>query len=132
MKVRRRGSSRGPTIAVVIAIPLILAGIATYVWQTIPPEPDPTSLPSQSFAAPAAGFEDAAAEGRAVARELIAEEKLPGLSLAVAVDGEVVWAEGFRWAEMESETPDTPATLFRIGGISQSLTAVSSQAEMVS
>jgi hypothetical protein len=40
------------------------------------------------------------ARNPAAARSLIAEEKLPGLSLAVAVNGEIVWAESFGWANL--------------------------------
>ncbi len=113
-----------PLLGVIVgAVPLVLAAAATWVWVTIPPEPDPDALPSRVLEAPAAAYRDAVEEGRAIARTLLAEEKLPGLSLAVAVDGEIVWAEGFRWADLEQEIPVTPATLFRIGGVSESLTA---------
>ena len=81
------------------------------------------SLPSHVLEPPSAAYRDAVEEGRSIARALVAEEKLPGLSLAVAVNGEIVWAEGFRWADLESQTPVTPATLFRIGGVSKTLTA---------
>lgn len=114
-----------PTVLLVIAgaAVLLLAAAATYVWVTIPPAPDPDTLPSHVLEPPSAAYRDAIEEGRAIARALVAEEKLPGLSLAVAVDGEIVWAEGFRWADVENEKPVTPATLFRIGGVSQPLTA---------
>jgi CubicO group peptidase (beta-lactamase class C family) len=90
---------------------------------TIPPAPDPDALPSRVLEPPSAAYRDAVEEGRSIARSLVAEEKLPGLSLAVAVDGEIVWAEGFRWADLENQTPVTPATLFHIGGVSKTLTA---------
>jgi CubicO group peptidase (beta-lactamase class C family) len=106
-----------------VAVPLILGAGALWMWVTIPPAPDPDVLPSSTFQEPPAAYRDAVEEGRSIARQLIAEEKLPGLSLAVAIDGEIVWAEGFRWADLENELPVTPATLFRIGGISQTLTA---------
>ena len=102
---------------------LLVVGVAIYVWATIPPEPDPDSLPSRVAEPPSAAYRDAVEEGRSIARSLLAEEKLPGLSLAVAVEGEVVWAEGFGWADLENQTPVTPATLFRIGGVSKILTA---------
>jgi CubicO group peptidase (beta-lactamase class C family) len=35
----------------------------------------------------------------------------------------MVWSEGFGWADLENQKPVTPTTLFRIGGISQILTA---------
>jgi CubicO group peptidase (beta-lactamase class C family) len=102
---------------------LLVAGVAIYVWATIPPEPDPDALPSRVLEPPSEAYGEAVEEGRAVARALVAEEKLPGLSLAVAVDGEIVWAEGFRWADLERQIPVTPTTLFRIGGVSTTLTA---------
>jgi len=102
---------------------LIVIGVAIYVWATIPSAPDPEMLPSRVFDSPSPAFEHAVAEGRSIARSLVAEEKLPGLSLAVAVDGEIVWAEGFGWADLEAQAPVTPATLFRIGGVSMTLTA---------
>jgi serine beta-lactamase-like protein LACTB, mitochondrial len=47
----------------------------------------------------------------------------PGLSLAVAVNGEVVWAEGFGFADLEQCVPVTAKTKFRIGSVSKPLTA---------
>lgn len=108
---------------VAVAALLLLAGAGTWVWVTIPPELDPDALPSSTLEPPSAAYRDAVQEGRSIARSLHAEEKLPGLSLAVAVNGEIVWAEGFGWADLENESPVTPATLFRIGGISEVLTA---------
>ena len=105
------------------AVPLLLGAVAVWGCATIPAEPDPDALPSRVLEPPSAAYRDAVEEGRSIARSLVAGEKLPGLSLAVAVNGEIVWAEGFRWADMESQTPVTPATLFRIGSVSETLTA---------
>ena len=51
------------------------------------------------------------------------QENLPGLSVAVAIDGEIVWAEGFGFANVERRVPVTPLTRFRTGGVSKTLTA---------
>ena len=51
------------------------------------------------------------------------EPKVPGLSVAVAVDGKVVWSEGFGCADLVAKSPVTPATRFRIGSVSKPLTA---------
>src|SRR5262245_46542995 len=102
---------------------MLLAAVTASGCVTIPAEPDLASMPSQVLEQPSASWRDAVEEGRFVARSLVAEEKLPGLSLAVAVNGEIVWAEGFRWADLEDRKPMTPAKLFRIGGVSESLTA---------
>jgi CubicO group peptidase (beta-lactamase class C family) len=48
---------------------------------------------------------------------------LPGLSVAVAVDDQIVWAEGFGFANVEHRTPVTPLTRFRLGSVSKTLTA---------
>jgi CubicO group peptidase (beta-lactamase class C family) len=47
----------------------------------------------------------------------------PGISIAVAVDGELVWAEGFGFADIEQCVPVIPKTKFRIGSTSKPLTA---------
>lgn len=47
----------------------------------------------------------------------------PGMSIAVAVNGELVWAEGFGLADLEQCVPVTPRTRFRIGSTSKPLTS---------
>ena len=44
--------------------------------------------------------------------------------MAVGVDGESVWAEGFGWADVENRTPVAPDMKFRIGTASMALTSV--------
>jgi CubicO group peptidase (beta-lactamase class C family) len=47
----------------------------------------------------------------------------PGMSVAVAIDGKLVWAEGFGLADLEQCVPVTPKTKFRIGSTSKPLTS---------
>lgn len=49
---------------------------------------------------------------------------IPGLSVAVSIDGQVVWSEGFGFANIETGSPVTRETKFRIGSVSKPLTAV--------
>ena len=49
--------------------------------------------------------------------------EVPGISIAVSVDGRVVWSEGFGFANVETQTPVSPSSRFRIGSISKPLTA---------
>ncbi len=49
---------------------------------------------------------------------------IPGISLAVAVDGKIVYSEGFGYADLEQRVPVWPTTKFRIASISKPLTAV--------
>lgn len=46
----------------------------------------------------------------------------PGISAAVAYRGEVIWAGASGWADIQSRTPATPKTIFRIGSTSKALT----------
>jgi CubicO group peptidase (beta-lactamase class C family) len=48
---------------------------------------------------------------------------IPGASVAVAVDGEIVWAEGLGWADVENRVGVTSLTRFRTASISKALTA---------
>ncbi len=48
---------------------------------------------------------------------------VPGLALAVAVEGKIVYSEGFGFADLEERVPVWPTTKFRIGSISKPLTA---------
>lgn len=48
----------------------------------------------------------------------------PGVSIAVVENSEVEWAAGFGFADLESNVPASEQTLFRLGSISKSLTAV--------
>ncbi len=41
--------------------------------------------------------------------------------MAVAIDGRIVWSEGFGLADLEQQVPVTPATKFRIGSVSKVL-----------
>ena len=51
------------------------------------------------------------------------EVGIPGLSVAVVRDGDVVWSEGFGWADVENRVPVDVETRFRIASISKALTA---------
>src|SRR5262245_53766026 len=44
---------------------------------------------------------------------------IPGLTLAVAVDGKIVYAEGFGYADLEQRVPVWPTTKFRIASDSK-------------
>ena len=43
--------------------------------------------------------------------------------MAVGAGGEIVWAEGFGWADLENKVPVAPDTRFRIGTASTALTS---------
>jgi CubicO group peptidase (beta-lactamase class C family) len=61
--------------------------------------------------------------GREIVRTALTQQNLPGLSVAVGVGGDIVWAEGFGWADLENRIPVSPETRFRIGTASTALTS---------
>lgn len=67
-------------------------------------------------------YADARAHAHKIGDELLARG-IPGMSVAVAVDGHLVYAEGFGSADLEERVPAWPTTKFRIGSISKTLTA---------
>jgi len=68
-------------------------------------------------------YADLIAEGRDLVRVFMSENTPPGISIAVDVRGETIWAEGFGFADLEALKPVTPRSQFRIGSISKPLTA---------
>jgi len=62
-------------------------------------------------------------ESRAIVRGVMAEAGIPGVSVAVAFHGKVVWSEGFGVSDLEQSTPVTPLTKFRVGSVSKPITA---------
>ena len=49
---------------------------------------------------------------------------VPGISVAVVQNGQSVWSAGFGMSDLEDSAPATSSTLYRLGSISKSITAV--------
>ena len=49
---------------------------------------------------------------------------VPGVSVALVQDGQPVWSAGFGMSDLEDSAPATSSTLYRLGSISKSITAV--------
>lgn len=111
----------------VVGIGVVIAavfGLFVYMSNTATPlHPNPDDVPSVTRADPTDEWAVAVAKGRDVVRAALVEQNLPGLSVAVGIDGDVVWAEGFGWADMERQIPVSQDTRFRIGTASTPLTS---------
>lgn len=55
--------------------------------------------------------------------QVMEERKLPSVSVAVAVEGEIAWEESFGWADRENRRPATPDTPYSLASISKPMTA---------
>lgn len=64
----------------------------------------------------------AVAESRRAVEGLVENGQTPGVAVAVAAGGEVVWSEGFGFADLEHRVPVSDGTRFGIGSISKTLT----------
>lgn len=54
----------------------------------------------------------------------LAYDKLPGMSVAIVQGQDVLWSQGFGYANPETRVPATPATLYSICSISKLFTSV--------
>ena len=112
-------------IALAVGLPLaVFIGLYAYVAATMTPlHPDPASVPSVTQWSPSPKWAGAVEQGRQLARASLVEQNLPGLSVAVGAGGDLVWAEGFGWADLEKRVPVGPGMRFRTGGASMALTS---------
>jgi CubicO group peptidase (beta-lactamase class C family) len=84
---------------------------------------DPAALPSTLAGPPAAEYADEVRQAQKLTREAIVTGQVPGVSVAVAANGKLVWAEGLGWADLAEKRPITPETRFRVGSVAKSFTA---------
>jgi CubicO group peptidase (beta-lactamase class C family) len=88
-----------------------------------PLHPNPDLVPTVSHSAPSSRSAGAVRKARQIVLSHLIEENLPGLSVAVGIDGSLVWAEGFGFADLRTSAPVTPDHKFRIGTASPVLTS---------
>jgi serine beta-lactamase-like protein LACTB, mitochondrial len=84
---------------------------------------DSRQIPSVMESPPREKWAGAVEQSRQIARTSISENNLAGLSIAVGIDGEIMWTEGFGFADIETGVPVTPSLRFRTGTASIVLTS---------
>jgi serine beta-lactamase-like protein LACTB len=121
--------SRTQTILALILIPIgllitLVLGVHTWMTATATPwHPEPQAVPSAAHSEPPRQWADAVERGRQIVRAELSEQNLPGVSIAVGIGDDIVWAEGFGWADLENRVPVEPNLRFRIGTASTVLTS---------
>jgi CubicO group peptidase (beta-lactamase class C family) len=122
---RRRLATAFAVAAAAIGLVLaFVAGLFIYVNATARPlHPDAQAIPSVARQTPSPKWAAAVGQARQALRAGVTAQNLPGLSVAVGVNGEIVWAEGFGYADLDKRLPMTPETRLRAGGVSESLTS---------
>jgi hypothetical protein len=82
-----------------------------------------SQVPAVVALAPSPQHAAAVERARGLGRAAVLEQDLPGLSVAVAAAGNVVWAEGFGWRDVVARAPVTPDTRFNIGTAASAVSA---------
>lgn len=118
----------GPWVAAAVAGVCLLAAALLGLWQymgaTAPRlHPNVQEVPSTRRDPTPPALADPVERARQAVRIALSERNLPGMSVAVGIDGRLAWAEGFGWADLERRTAVTPDTTFRIGTASTALTS---------
>ncbi len=55
--------------------------------------------------------------------EQMAYRQMPGLTIGIVYDQELIWAKGYGYSDLENQTPATPQTLYRIASITKTFTS---------
>jgi serine beta-lactamase-like protein LACTB len=121
-----RWKHRALTLIGVAVFVVFLAGLGIYTFVmavSTKLHPNPEDVPSVALTAPSPKWAAAVDRGRQFARAGLVDQNLPGLSVAVGVGGDIVWAEGFGWADIDKRVPVAPGMRFRIGHASKALTS---------
>ncbi|MCZ6672741.1 MAG: serine hydrolase [Verrucomicrobia bacterium] len=64
-------------------------------------------------------------QASALIRELMSESQAVGITVTVGVKGEIVWSQGFGYADLEQQVPVYPdRTRFRVGNVAKPMTAL--------
>jgi serine beta-lactamase-like protein LACTB, mitochondrial len=107
-----------------VGLLLVIPGLWVYVSVTANPlHPNPENVPSVTHLAPLPTWAGAGEQARKIVRASVVEQNLPGLSVAAGIDGDLLWAEGFGFADLKNSVPVTPDHRFRIGSASTALTS---------
>ena len=111
-------------LAVGIVVAVFAAFLTHEVSVTAPLFAQSRAVPSVVDSAPSPQYTTAVERAREIVRAAVLEQNLPGVSVAVGIglpsvasakEGTLVWAEGFGWRDVGTETPVTPDTRFNIG-----------------
>ncbi len=108
------------TFSVLLALALLLCACQPLV---APGEMAPAEEASV-VSAPAPALDPAlVAEIEALVAQAMEQGQIPGAAIGIVENGELVYANGFGMADLASDTPVTPQTLFQIASVSKTAVA---------
>lgn len=80
--------------------------------------------PFQRSVGPSANYAQVAEALSKFVQHEMEDKKLPAFSIALVDDQQVVWAQGFGYADPDKKIPATPETVYRIGSVSKLFTDI--------
>jgi CubicO group peptidase (beta-lactamase class C family) len=103
------------------ALALVGWRVAVHVIER-PPTPRPPGAVAMCRGTLDPAYVAAAEEAGDELLAMLVERRIPGLAIAVAANGRLVWSQGFGYANLESRTPACADTQFRLQSVSKLLT----------
>ncbi|HKE06821.1 MAG TPA: serine hydrolase [Candidatus Acidoferrum sp.] len=79
---------------------------------------------AQLVTPPRSDYADVVAVLKPFIEQQMADKQLPGLSIAIIDDQQMVWASGFGFADPKAKIPATAETVYRIGSVSKLFTDI--------
>jgi len=104
------------------AIAVFVAWRAFSVWLLHVADAPPPGMRCRRVADSTYG--DAIADAARRLATAMQTQRIPGMTVAVAIDGRLIWSEGLGYADVEARAPACPETRFRLGSVSKPITAV--------
>src|SRR5687767_14110279 len=83
-----------------------------------------TSLSALAESGPSHRSKPDFSKARKLIQENMVQYSIPSISVAVARRGEILWEEGFGWADRENRIPATEHTMYYMASVNKSFTAV--------
>lgn len=107
----------------VTGVILLALGGATAVWSQSVPIASAPNPPADAVAIPAGSKERALRELPQIIADIMQRSQVPGMAVAVVIDGKTVLAQGYGTREAGKQAPVDAQTVFQIASISKSLSA---------
>lgn len=107
--------------ALAVSLALGVIFIAGWFWRA--GETLPSGIPPVTSEVYDESFRQAGISSQDLLVNALIRYKLPSLSLAVGVDGELIWAGAAGYRDIRGGKPATLRTAYRVGSISKSMTA---------
>lgn len=107
----------------VTGVILLALGGGTAVWSQPVPIASAPNPPADAVAIPPGSKERAVQELPQIVADIMRRSQVPGMAVAVVIDGKTVLAQGYGTREAGKQAPVDAQTVFQIASISKSLSA---------